>query len=114
MSQKTIFRKPLLSVALERANVTSVEVREIAFEAGQETGRHLHPCPVVGHIVEGTAIIQVEGRDPQHLETGAAFYEPAGRVIARFDNASSTKPMKFVAYYLLNGEQELIQMLPAR
>jgi len=34
-------------------------------------------------------------------------------VIARFDNASATEPMKFVAYYLLEGEQALIEMLPA-
>jgi hypothetical protein len=56
--------------------------------------------------------MQVEGETPQQLATGAAFYEPAGTVIARFDNASVTKPMKFVAYYLLNGKQELIEMLP--
>ncbi|HEY1799345.1 MAG TPA: cupin domain-containing protein [Terriglobales bacterium] len=114
MSQKTIIRKPLLSVPLQHTNVTSVEVREISFEPGQETGRHLHPCPVVGHIAEGTAVIQVEGQDPQYLETGSAFYEPAATVIAHFDNASATKPMKFVAYYLLNGDQQLIEMLPAR
>lgn len=113
MDPKTIVRKPLLSVPLDQASVTSVEVREINFEPGQETGRHLHPCPVVGHIVEGAAVLQVEGQSPQQLATGAAFYEPAGTVIARFDNASATEPMKFVAYYLLNGKQELIEMLPA-
>jgi len=112
MSKGTIVRKSLLSVPLPGQSVTSVDVREITFEPGQETGRHRHPCPVVGHIVEGTAVLQIEGQPEQVLETGAAFYEPALTVIARFDNASSKSRMKFIAYYLLQGKQELIEMLP--
>ena len=57
--------------------------------------------------------MEVEGKLQQVLPAGSAFYEPAEAVIARFDNASATEPMKFVAYYLLEGEQALIEMLPA-
>jgi hypothetical protein len=32
----------------------------------------------------------------------------------RFDNPSETEPLTFIAYYLLNGSQELIEMLPDR
>ena|SRR5271165_6536721 len=112
MTEKTILRKQLLSVPLEHKTVTSVEVREINFEPGQQTGRHRHPCPVIGYIAEGSAIVQVEGQPAQLLPPGSAFYEPAGSVM-RFDNASLTHPLKFIAYYLLNGAQELIEMLPA-
>jgi quercetin dioxygenase-like cupin family protein len=112
MSQKTIVRKQLLSVPLEQKTVTSVEVREINFEPGQETGRHRHPCPVFGYIVEGSAVVQVEGQAARQLKAGDAFYEPAGAVM-RFDNASSTRPLKFIGYYLLDGKQDLIEMLPA-
>jgi quercetin dioxygenase-like cupin family protein len=90
----------------------AVDIREIAFAPGQQTGRHSHPCPVLGHIAKGTAVLQIEGREPQSLPTGAAFYEPAETVIARFDNASLTEPMKFIAYYLLGGDEPLIEMLP--
>ena len=89
------------------------EVREINFETGKETGHHLHPCPVLGYIVEGTAVVQVESQPEQRLAAGEAFYEPAGAVM-RFDNASSTRPLKFICYYLLDGSQDLIQMLPAQ
>ena len=112
MSVKTIVRKQLLSVPFENKNVTSVEVREINFEPGQETGRHLHPCPVLGYIVEGEAVVQVEGQPENHLSAGDAFYEPEG-VVMRFDNASAERPLRFICYYLLNGKQDLIQMLPA-
>lgn len=112
MSVKNIVRKQLLSVPFDNKNVTSVEVREINFEPGQETGRHLHPCPVLGFIVEGAAIVQIEGQAEQRLTAGEAFYEPAGAVM-RFDNASAERPLKFICYYLLDGKQDLIQMLPA-
>ena len=80
-------------------------------EAGQQAGRHLHPCAVLGYIVEGTASYQIEGEAMQTLPAGSAFYEPADTVIANFGNASDSEPMTFIAFYLLDGEQELIQML---
>lgn len=82
------------------------------FAPGQETGRHRHPCPVVGYIAEGSAVLQIEGHDAQTLPTGAAFYEPAEIVVTRFDNASQTQPMKFIAYYLVAANEPLIELLP--
>jgi quercetin dioxygenase-like cupin family protein len=111
MSIKTIERRELLQADLGRRHTTSVDVRRIEFEPGQQTGRHSHPCPVVGYILEGSAEFQIEGKPVQHLPAGSAFYEPAETVIARFDNASDANPMAFVAMYLLDGKQELITML---
>jgi quercetin dioxygenase-like cupin family protein len=110
----TIFRKPLLAAVLGQKSVTSVQVREINFKPSQETGRHKHPCPVLGYIADGTAVFQIEGEPKQVLRAGSAFYEPADTIIVRFDNASSTADLKFIAYYLLDGEQELIHMLPVK
>ena len=112
MSQLTITRKALLSAVLQNNTVTKVDVREISFEPGQETGLHKHPCPVFGYIAEGEAVLQIERQPPQYLPQGSAFYEPAETVITRFDNASSERAMRFICYYLLDGEQDLIQMLP--
>jgi quercetin dioxygenase-like cupin family protein len=112
MHPGSILRKPLLNVSFGNKTVTAVDVREISFAPGQQTGRHLHPCPVIGFIVEGAAILEVDGQKPQSLPMGSSFYEPAKKVILRFDNASSTAPLKFIAHYLLDGQQELIEMLP--
>lgn len=54
---------------------------------------------------------QIEGEAVQILSAGSAFYEPADAIIANFGNASDSEPMTFIAYYLLDGEQELIRML---
>jgi quercetin dioxygenase-like cupin family protein len=111
MAQLPITRRQLLAATLNDKKVTSVDVREIIFEPGQETGLHQHPCPVFGYIAEGEALLQVKGEPPQHLATGSAFYEPAQTVILRFDNPSPDKKMKFIAFYLLEGQQALIEML---
>lgn len=110
MSQ-AIERKQLLAAAFPERRISSVDVREIRLEANQRAGRHLHPCAVAGYIVSGTAVYQVEGEREQVLPAGSAFYEPAETVIANFGNASSTEPMTFIAFYLKDGDQELIRML---
>jgi quercetin dioxygenase-like cupin family protein len=107
-------RKQLLAAALGNRNVTTVDIREITLAPGQKAGRHLHACAVVGYIAEGTAIYEIEGEPAKLLRTGAAFYEPANAIIAEFGNASATESMKFIACYLLDGEQELITMLEPR
>ncbi|HZP05817.1 MAG TPA: cupin domain-containing protein [Terracidiphilus sp.] len=111
MNLQNIVRKSLLYAATGTSTLTSVDVREIRFEPGQQTGRHLHPCHVFGYIVEGTARFQIEGQPAQQLPAGSAFHEPAGAVIAEFSNASASESMTFVAFYLLDGDQELITML---
>ena len=111
MSLQTIVRKQLLYAATGASSLTSVDVREIHFEPGQQTGRHLHPCHVFGYIVEGAAQFRIEGQPVQQLPAGSAFHEPAKTVIADFSNASQSEPMTFVAIYLLDGDQELIEML---
>lgn len=111
MSSPTIDRIQLLNAVLGARSVTNVDVRRITLEPAQKSGRHLHPCPVVGYIASGTAFCQVEGQAAELLPVGSAFYEPAEKVIADFGNASDTTPMTFIAFYLVNGEQELITML---
>ncbi len=111
MSQLTIERQLLLSAALGERNINTVDIRRITLAPGQKAGRHLHPCPVVGYIASGTGFYQIEGESAELLPVGSAFYEPAERVIADFGNASDVTPLTFIAFYLLDGEQELITML---
>lgn len=109
--QTTIIRNHLLTAELSKRQVTSVEIKEITLGPGQKAGLHLHPCPVTGYIAKGTAIMQIQGQEEQILNEGQAFYEPADTNIAQFSNYSTTDSMTFIAFYLLNGQQELIKML---
>jgi quercetin dioxygenase-like cupin family protein len=111
-AQQAVARKDLLEVKFDSRLVDNVQAKEITLIPGQRAPLHRHPCPVVGYIAEGTLIYQIQGQPARTLNTGDAFYEPAGTAIARFDNASTDKPMKFIAFYLSNGEEALIEMLP--
>jgi quercetin dioxygenase-like cupin family protein len=108
-----IVRVPLLDAALERRpEIGHVQAARIELAPEQETGRHRHPCDVVGYLAAGTIRFQVEGEAERILRAGDAFHEPSGAPIAHFDNASAHEPATFIAFYLLPpGEDTLIEML---
>ena len=113
-AQNEIKRKELLNTAIGSRTISDVKIVEIDFPAGQKAPYHKHPCPVLGSIVSGTCLIQVEGKPAQILKAGDAFYEPADTPIVHFDNYSDSEPMKFIAYYLLNDQKALIELLPEK
>jgi quercetin dioxygenase-like cupin family protein len=110
-----ISRRELLDSALdESSGVARVHVSRVELAPGQPTGLHRHPCDVIGYILTGTVWFQPAGRSGTLLTAGDAFHEPALATIVRFDNASETEPVTFVACYLLPaGEHRLIEMLEA-
>lgn len=110
-AQNNMNRKELLNAVIGDRTISSVKIVEIEFSAGQKAPYHKHPCPVVGTIIAGTCLVQVEGKEPQILKAGDAFYEPADTPIVHFDNYSETEPMRFVAYYLSHEEKELTEIL---
>jgi quercetin dioxygenase-like cupin family protein len=112
-AQQTIVRKELYKANIGTQQISTVDVREIVFKPKQMTGLHRHPCPVISYVVEGTIKFQIRGQKMQIIHAGQVCYEPAGAIIEHFDNASDRVPAKFIPYYLLNGQKELIEMLPA-
>ncbi|WP_316832865.1 hypothetical protein [Pedobacter aquatilis] len=114
VAQDQIVRKALLTADIGGRLIKKVDVREIKFRAGQKTALHKHPCPVVNYIVYGKAYYQEEGGALKTLKAGDVVYEPADKPIVRFDNASKTKPLIFIPYYLINDEKVLIEMLPLK
>jgi quercetin dioxygenase-like cupin family protein len=112
MNQPAIQRKQILKVVLGNRNVSSADVREIRLEPGQQSGRHLHPCAVLGYIVAGTAVYQVEGQAEEILPAGSAFYEAANSVIANFWQCVRYRGNGFCGFLLARREQELIRVLP--
>ena len=109
-----LVREPVLSEPLPAANppVRLVKGARIRFAPGQPTGLHRHPMSTVGVVTQGSFTFQPEGEEARVLRTGDGFFEPAGRRILRFDNASSAEPAEIVCYYLTDGdERPAIEML---
>lgn len=113
-AQNKIVRNELQNISIGKREISSVKIVEIEFQAGQEAPLHKHPCPIVGQILSGTCLVQIEGEKPQVLKSGDTFYEPANTPIIHFDNYSETEPMKFIAYYLTSGEKDLIEILETK
>ena len=107
-----VMRNDLLTAVIDSGkDVSRVEIQQVTMAPGIKAPLHLHPCPTVGVITEGTIDFQIEGKAVQHLKPGDAFYEPANVRVAKFNNESDS-PATFVVFYLLGeGEKDTIQIL---
>lgn len=108
--KQEVTRKDLLSVYLNQS-VSNIESKEVIIPAGGKGAYHSHPCPVVGYIVSGEVLFQIEGQPEEIIKEGGAFYEPKNTPIMHFDNASETEPLTFIAFYLREENEDFITML---
>ena len=113
MGKKNVARTNLLSIQLkEKQGLSKVEIKKVVRPINGKAEYHLHPCPVVGHIVSGTLLFQIEGEKPQLIKAGEAFYEPKNKPILHFDNALDSEPLVFMVYYLVEENEDLLMLLP--
>lgn len=113
MEKKNVARTNLLSIQLrEKQGLSKVEIKKVVIPVNGKAEYHLHPCPVIGHIVSGTLLFQIEGEKPQLIKVGEAFNEPKNKPILHFDNALDSEPLVFMAYYLVEENEDLLMLLP--
>jgi quercetin dioxygenase-like cupin family protein len=86
-----------------------LEAYRVEFPPGQRGGPHLHPGPVTGYVESGLIAFERDGHPASELGPGDVFFEPSGETIRRFDNLSDREPATFIAFYLISGDQPLIQ-----
>ncbi|HEY6496936.1 MAG TPA: cupin domain-containing protein [Trebonia sp.] len=86
-----------------------LETYRVELPPGQPAGPHFHPGPVAGYVESGLIAFERDGHPVDELGPGDVFFEPAGETIRRFDNLSGRESASFVAFYLLTGDQSLIQ-----
>lgn len=112
MIKPPVSRKTLLTATVDPEKaVATVDIQEVTMGPKQKAPLHLHPCPTLGVVTEGTITFQIEGQPVQYLKAGDAFYEPAHVRVARFDN-DGDKPARFVVHYLLGkDEHETVRIL---
>ena len=92
-----------------RLKVTIVEVR---YGPGESSRPHSHPCPVIGYVLEGAYRTQVRGEPKTVYTAGQTFYEPANGVHAVSANASTEKPVRFLAYFTCDRDTPLTLPVP--
>jgi quercetin dioxygenase-like cupin family protein len=77
----------------------------VDFQPGGTPGRHTHPGEEVGYVLEGTFLVEQEGKPPVTLKAGGTFLIPAGTV----HNATNTGSggAKILATYIVEKGKPL-------
>jgi len=77
---------------------------------GAAAGRHFHHGLEVGYVLEGTAVLEVEGQPPVALKAGDAYHVPANRP-HDVKNAGSL-PARALAVYVVEKGKPLAVPAP--
>ncbi len=86
------------------------EIIQTRFEipVGKESGRHSHPGPEVGYIVQGDVDMVFDDRPTQHLHSGDPFLIPAG-VVHNARNVGTVRTL-MLSTYVVPADQPLVTM----
>jgi quercetin dioxygenase-like cupin family protein len=75
---------------------------------GGVSSRHRHPGFVLVYVLEGDIITKISGQEQKTYSAGQMFYEPPGSTHEVSQNASSTKPAKFLAMIFAKKGSQLV------
>jgi len=80
---------------------------EVTYAPGDSSTAHRHPCPVIGYVIEGSFRTR-SGDEPEAVyRAGETFYEAPGTVHRVSANASTDRPVRFLAYFVCDGDAPL-------
>jgi len=70
---------------VQQGDLTSTPGREVVqaiaeFQPGSESGRHTHPGEEVAYVLEGTVMLEVQGKPAVEKKAGDAFIIPPNTV----------------------------------
>jgi quercetin dioxygenase-like cupin family protein len=84
-----------------------VTIVEVTYGPGASSPPHSHPCPVIGYVIAGTLRSQVKGESEAIYKAGQSFYEAPNGIHQVSANASTKRPVKFLAYFVCDHDTEL-------
>jgi len=91
---------PLMSKALADNPGQEVEMITVEYAPGGTDPIHRHNAQAFVYVLEGTIVMQLRGGKEVTLNPGETFYEGPDDVHVVGQNASSTKPAKFVVFLI--------------
>ena len=108
-SEESLKVRTLLSRPLSKldGNHLRISLVEVYYGPGEASAPHSHPCPVSGYIVAGAIRNQVKGEPEKIIKAGESFYEEANSIHLVSQNASSTEPAKFIAFFVCDQDTPL-------
>jgi quercetin dioxygenase-like cupin family protein len=96
---------------LQRATLAGVKGKEAVLvlrelPPGKETGKHSQSGNEIAYILEGSMILEVQGKPPATLKAGDSFQTEA-RQVHNVKNASTTAPGKALVFYVVEKGKAL-------
>ena len=104
--QPTIKRTELLKTDLADMEGKEMNIWTADLTPGAQTGKHHHPTPRFVIVLEGSVVVEMEGKPPQIFKAGQAFQEPPD-MVHNFRNASTTEPAKAIGIQYAGKGQPL-------
>ena len=104
-AQQPAFKRTVLQQSDISAPGREVIQAVADFEPSATPGRHTHPGEEIGYVLEGTFLVEQEGKAPVTLKAGGTFLIPAGTI----HNATNTGsgPGKILATYIVEKGKPL-------
>jgi quercetin dioxygenase-like cupin family protein len=96
--KRTVIQQADLSVPGREATTAIAE-----FQPGATVGRHTHPGEEVGYVLEGTLVLEQQGKPAVTLGAGKTFFIPAGTV-HNATNSGSTQARVLATYIVDKGK----------
>ena len=93
--QATIKRTDLATADQSATEAGALWVADIP--PGGATGRHTHPTPRFVYVLEGSVVLEMDGKPPQTFKSGEGFAEPAA-MAHNFRNASTSVPARALGF----------------
>jgi quercetin dioxygenase-like cupin family protein len=81
---------------------TFTAIAEVA--PSSSIGRHTHPGPETGYVIEGTMTLLIDGMPPKTLSAGDSYQVPPGAI---HDGRSGDKGVKVMAVYVVERGKPL-------
>ncbi len=104
--------EPIKRTVLLKTDLAGMEGKEAILALaeiapGAATGKHTHPGYEFAYVLEGSGILEIEGKPSIPLTPGTAIYQPSTQV-HRGVNDSSTAPLKIFSVYIVEKGQPLV------
>ena len=90
-----LMTKDLTGIAGKEASMVTVE-----YAPGAASAEHRHNAHTFVYVLEGSVVMQVKGGKEVTLGPGQTFYESPDDIHTVSKNASSTKPAKFLVFFV--------------
>ena len=105
--KRTFLQQSKLSVPGHEAVTAIAE-----FQPGGTVGRHTHPGEEIGYVLEGSIVLEQEGKPPVTLTAGQTFFIPNGQVHNATNKGATTA--RVLANYVVESGKPVATPVAAK